>query len=67
MGPILHGASYTFNPLVIPPALTAVAVLGLGIAALWWAKIAYLGVPFIPAAAYHFTVTVVRRVPSPKG
>lgn len=29
-------------------------------AALWWAKAAYLGVPFIPAAVYHFTVSVLR-------
>lgn len=28
--------------------------------ALWWAKAAYLGVPFIAAALYHFTVTVLR-------
>ncbi|RJR16457.1 MAG: sensor domain-containing diguanylate cyclase [Nitrospiraceae bacterium] len=28
--------------------------------ALWWAKAAYLGVPFIPAAVYHFTVSVLR-------
>ncbi|MGH7254182.1 MAG: histidine kinase N-terminal 7TM domain-containing protein, partial [Nitrospirales bacterium] len=29
--------------------------------ALWWAKAAYLGTPFIPAAIYHFMVTVLRR------
>ncbi len=28
--------------------------------ALWWAKAAYLGVPFIPSAIYHFTVVVLR-------
>ena len=28
--------------------------------ALWWAKAAYLGVPFIPAAVYHFTVVVLK-------
>lgn len=28
--------------------------------ALWWAKAAYLGVPWIPAAVYHFTVAVLR-------
>ena len=28
--------------------------------ALWWAKAAYLGVPFIPAAIYYFTVKVLR-------
>lgn len=28
--------------------------------ALWWAKAAYLGVPFIPAAVFHFTVSVLR-------
>ena len=27
--------------------------------ALWWAKAAYLGVPFIPSAIYHFTVAVL--------
>ncbi len=27
--------------------------------ALWWAKTAYLGVPFIPAALYYFTVQVL--------
>jgi len=27
--------------------------------ALWWAKFAYLGVPFIPSSIYHFTVTVL--------
>ncbi|MBI4004436.1 MAG: hypothetical protein HY353_05380, partial [Candidatus Omnitrophica bacterium] len=27
--------------------------------ALWWAKAAYLGVPFIPTAIYHFTVAVL--------
>ena len=26
----------------------------------WWAKAAYLGVPFIPSAIYHFTVVVLR-------
>ncbi len=28
--------------------------------ALWWAKAAYLGVPFIPSAIYHFTVVALR-------
>jgi len=28
--------------------------------ALWWAKVAYLGVPLIPSSIYHFTVTVLR-------
>ena len=28
-------------------------------AALWWAKAAYLGVPFIPSAIFSFTVTVL--------
>ena len=28
--------------------------------AVWWARAAYLGIPFIPAAAYHFTVTLLR-------
>ncbi|WP_447979822.1 ATP-binding protein [Candidatus Nitrospira bockiana] len=28
--------------------------------ALWWAKAAYLGVPFIPAALYHFTAVTLR-------
>ena len=28
--------------------------------ALFWAKAAYLGVPFIPSAIYHFTVVVLR-------
>lgn len=28
--------------------------------ALWWAKAAYLGVPFIPAAIYDFAVSVLR-------
>ncbi len=28
--------------------------------ALTWAKLAYLGIPFIPAAVYHFAVTVVQ-------
>ena len=28
--------------------------------ALWWAKAAYVGVPFIPAAIYHFTVAVLQ-------
>jgi PAS domain S-box-containing protein len=27
--------------------------------ALWWAKFAYLGVPFIPSSIYHFTVTIL--------
>jgi PAS domain S-box-containing protein len=27
--------------------------------ALWWAKAAYLGVPFIPTAIYHFTLAVL--------
>lgn len=31
--------------------------------ALWWAKAAYLGVPFIPSAIYHFTVTVLGLFP----
>jgi PAS domain S-box-containing protein len=31
--------------------------------ALWWAKAAYLGVPFIPAAIYHFTVAVLGLYP----
>ena len=31
--------------------------------ALWWAKVAYLGVPCIPAAIYHFTVAVLRLSP----
>lgn len=26
----------------------------------WWAKAAYLGVPFIPSAIYHFTVVALR-------
>ncbi len=26
----------------------------------WWAKLTYLGVAFIPAAVYHFTVAVLR-------
>lgn len=29
-------------------------------AALWWSKAAYLGVPFIPAAVFHFTVSVLQ-------
>jgi len=29
-------------------------------AALGWAKTAYLGVPFIPTAVYHFTISVLR-------
>lgn len=29
--------------------------------ALQWAKLAYLGVPFIPVAIFHFTVAVLRR------
>lgn len=28
--------------------------------ALWWARAAYLGIPFIAAATYQFTVTVLR-------
>lgn len=28
----------------------------------WWAKAAYLGVPFIPSALYHFTVVALRVV-----
>lgn len=28
--------------------------------ALWWAKAAYLGIPFIPSAIYHFTVVILR-------
>jgi len=28
--------------------------------ALWWARTAYLAVPFIPSAIYHFTVAVLR-------
>jgi two-component system cell cycle sensor histidine kinase/response regulator CckA len=28
--------------------------------ALWWVKAAYLGVPFIPAALYHFTVSILQ-------
>lgn len=28
--------------------------------ALWWAKAAFLGIPFIAAATYHFTVVVLR-------
>jgi PAS domain S-box-containing protein len=28
-------------------------------AALWWAKAAYLGIPFIPSATYQFTVTLL--------
>jgi two-component system, cell cycle sensor histidine kinase and response regulator CckA len=28
--------------------------------ALWWAKLAYLGLPFIPSAIYHFTVVELR-------
>ncbi|MBI4342720.1 MAG: PAS domain S-box protein [Candidatus Omnitrophica bacterium] len=28
--------------------------------ALWWAKLAYLGIPCIPAAFYQFTVSVLR-------
>jgi PAS domain S-box-containing protein len=28
--------------------------------ALWWARTAYLGVPFIPTAVYHFTRAVAR-------
>jgi diguanylate cyclase (GGDEF)-like protein/PAS domain S-box-containing protein len=31
-------------------------------AALHWARIAYLGVPFIPAAVYHFTLEMLRIV-----
>ncbi len=27
--------------------------------ALWWAKIAYFGVPFLPSAIYHFSVVVL--------
>lgn len=29
--------------------------------ALWWARAAYLGVPFIASATYHFTVVVLRE------
>ncbi|HUF18060.1 MAG TPA: EAL domain-containing protein [Thermoanaerobaculia bacterium] len=28
--------------------------------AIFWARAAYLGIPFIPAAAYHFTVSLLR-------
>ncbi len=28
--------------------------------AIWWARAAYLGIPFIPAAAYHFTASLLR-------
>jgi PAS domain S-box-containing protein len=28
--------------------------------AFWWGKAAYLGIPFIPAAAYHFTLSLVK-------
>ena len=28
--------------------------------AYWWGKAAYLGIPFIPAAAYHFTLSLVK-------
>src|SRR4051812_23110753 len=31
-------------------------------AALLWARVAYLGVPFIPAAVYHFTLEMLRIV-----
>lgn len=27
---------------------------------IWWAKASYLGIPFIPAATYHFAVAVLR-------
>ena len=29
--------------------------------AMWWAKVAYVGISFIPAAAYHFRVQVVQE------
>ena len=32
--------------------------------ALWWAKLAYLGVPFIPAAIYHVSVDVLHIYPA---
>ena len=28
--------------------------------ALWWARLAYVGVPFIPPAVYWFTVEILR-------
>src|SRR5216117_259477 len=34
--------------------------------ALWWVKAAHLGVIFIPAAVYHFTVTALRIQPEHK-
>ena len=91
-------ANYWFNPYAVPPFLTAVAILLLGVwvvlleersrvsllfftvslttgtwlfcisfmycatdpaTARWWAKLTYLGVAFIPAAVYHFTVAVL--------
>ncbi len=99
---IFEFAAYSLNPSAVPTALTAGAVLCLGLVVLireraslvsglfllvtlsigiwllafsamycahdprvafWWAKSAYLGVPFIPAAIFHFSVAVLRSYP----
>lgn len=96
---LLNPANYHLSVYVIPPFLTAVAIISLGVwvvrreersrvsllffivslttgiwlfctsvmygatdlsTARWWAKLTYLGVAFIPAAVYHFTVAVLR-------
>lgn len=35
--------------------------------ALWWAWAAYLGIPFVCSAVYHFTVSVLRLYERRKG
>ncbi len=96
---LLNPTNYDLSVYVIPPFLTAIAIISLGVwvvlreersrvsllllsvslttgiwlfctalmygatdpaTARWWAKLTYLGVAFIPAAVYHFTVAVLR-------
>jgi PAS domain S-box-containing protein len=98
-GEIFSSASYGSVAYAVPPLMTAVAILLLGLLVLlhekasrvsatffsvtltifiWlacfglmyasesaesarrWAVLAYLGVPFIPTAFYHFSITVLR-------
>jgi hypothetical protein len=35
--------------------------------ALWWARAAYLGIPFVCSAVYHFTISVLRLYERRKG
>ncbi len=56
--PLLFSLSTLFTSIWLL-AFSVMYCAGNATTALFWSKLAYLGVPFLPASAYHFVVTLV--------